>query len=104
MELFKPGDWVDWAYGPRDPEGPYGYMTKFGLYSTELDPIGERLERYEPPPYLVERTFDVDPSGGHGHPQVVCVLMTPKHSTSSGKTGEQPRHFSGLLFKKVNVQ
>ena len=103
IEIFKSGDWVTWVYEPKDPNGPYNYhIRKYYFHNGERDPIEDRLLRYDPPPYLVERVLFVDPEylDGAGHPQIVGVWMTlkPKY----GEMETKLRHFSGKLLKKAS--
>lgn len=121
--VFEVGDWVDWAFKPNDPNGPYarllpGNRMKNGNHGLNGDPINDRLIRYEPPPYHVVEVFipsevrdektkegSIAASRYHdristaGHPQLVRVVMYQKPNHGGPK--EKIRGFPGMLFRKV---
>jgi len=123
--VFEVGDWVDWAYEPNDPNGPYGDLfgenrLKGAVDGKTLngDAINDRLIRYRKPPYRVVQVFEPKDipddltnlnslafkryptfASSAGHPQIVRVVMFQKPTQGGPKT--KIRGFSGALFKKV---
>ncbi len=117
MELFKVGDWVEWRFGPLDPDGPYHNDKNHWLYHApghirETDPIDHELKYFEPPPYEVCRVLEVKSVLGKdkdliryvGHPQFVTIRMFPsarKLEVDPIHPNPDQRQFSGKLFKVV---
>jgi len=101
---FETG-WVDWAYEPNDPNGPFGWMIANNVWIKEGelngDPINDRLIRYESPPYRVVKIFHYPMKccSEYGHTYIrVIMYQKPEH----GGPKEKIRTFDSSLFKRVS--
>lgn len=105
MECFKPGDWVTWAFVPRDEGGPFNEHWRKYISRGFRGTVENRLLRYEPPPYLVLRvilpTEDRRVNGQiiNGDPYALGLELTRKKEWGGSRT--DMRHFAAEYFMKV---
>jgi len=101
---IKVGDWVDWAYEPNDPNGPYAKMIKGNRFkgSGQMngDTINDRLIRYRKPPYRVVQIFHRPEQCCYeeGHTYIRVVMY---QKPTYGGPKKKIRTFDSHLFKRV---